>query len=97
MWSEAPAQTNGSTESSNIPKGTKDELEGKMVEHTLKLCEFLESELKGGANNGKSKLMSSHQKVKTPRFIRPDAKKRPPKQFRRRLATTASFSPAKSS
>ena len=66
-WSEAPAQTNGSIESSNIPKGTKDELEGKLVDHTLKLCEFLESELKGVANNGKSKLMSSHQKVKTPR------------------------------
>lgn len=73
MWSEA--QKNASAdktslpteaETNNIPKGTKADLEGKLVEHTLKLCEFLESELKG-ASNGKSKLMGGQQKVKTPR------------------------------
>ena len=70
MWSEAqkhniPGDTSANP-MSNIPKGTKDELEGKLVDHTLKICEFLESELKGG-NNGKSKLIGNHQKVKTPR------------------------------
>ena len=74
MWSEAQkniqsdaiANPSAQSEISGIPKGTKDELEGELVEHTLKICEFLESELKGG-NNGKSKLMGNHQKVKTPR------------------------------
>lgn len=73
MWSEAQqsspvdkASLPAPTETSNKPKGTKDELEGKLVEHTLKLCEFLESELKS-KSNGNSKLMGSQQRVKTPR------------------------------
>ena len=35
-----------------IKKGTKDELEGMLVEHTLKLSEHLELELKKTSNNG---------------------------------------------
>lgn len=56
-----------SKESNNIPKGTRDELEGKLVEDTLKLCEFLESELNTALSNGKSSLMGNHQRVRTPR------------------------------
>lgn len=72
IWSEAHKNASAdkallpAAADTNIPKGTKDELEGKLVEHTLKLCEFLESELKA-ASGGKSNLMGSHQKVKTPR------------------------------
>jgi hypothetical protein len=47
---------NGSQDSTMaIPKGTKDELEGTLVEHTLKICEYLESELKHKSDS-KSKL-----------------------------------------
>lgn len=49
-----------------IPKGTNDELEGKLVEHTLKLCEYIESEL-SQKTNGKSKVMGGNLRVKTPR------------------------------
>ena len=64
---DATSLPTASTELNNIPKGTKGDLEGKLVEHTLKLCEFLEFELKE-ASTGKSKLLSNHQKVKTPRI-----------------------------
>jgi len=49
-----------------IPKGTRDELEGKLVEHTLKLCEFLEGEM-SQKSNGKSKGLGGKLRVTTPR------------------------------
>lgn len=55
---------NGSNEPA-IPKGTKDELEGGLVEHTLKLSEYLESQLKQKSNNGKS--TGGGRRVNTPR------------------------------
>ncbi|KAL7427009.1 hypothetical protein ACHAXH_001253 [Discostella pseudostelligera] len=50
----------------SIPKGTKDELEGTLVEHTLKLCEYLESELKQSSNGG-TKLSTGDRRIHTPR------------------------------
>ena len=35
-----------------IPKGTKDELEGRLVEHSLELCEYLELEYYWGSGVG---------------------------------------------
>lgn len=49
-----------------IPKGTRDELEGILVEHTLKLCEYLESELKQ-KSNGKSKSSIGEHRIHTHR------------------------------
>mmetsp|Transcript_22363 Transcript_22363/g.48498 ORF Transcript_22363/g.48498 Transcript_22363/m.48498 type:complete len:783 (-) Transcript_22363:88-2436(-) len=75
-WVESQ-QSSGSTvtaESKNgainpamaMPKGTTDELEGRLVEHTLKICEYLESQLKQ-KSNGKSKLAVGARRVNTPR------------------------------
>ena len=51
-----------------IKKGTKDELEGMLVEHTLKLSEYLELELKNTSNGNKPKLgMGGARRVNTPR------------------------------
>lgn len=76
-WVEAQQSSEITAESKNgtnnpamaIPKGTKDELEGRLVEHTLKLCEYLESEAKRKADGGKSKLGmgGGARRVKTPR------------------------------
>ena len=67
-WSQQSSGTShknkGSMPAMAIPKGTKDELEGKLVEHTLVLSEYLEAELKNKAA-GKSKL--GGQRVHTPR------------------------------
>ena len=55
--------------SANVPKGTADELEGRLVECTLKLIDVLESELKGGANgkaNGKGPGLG-RKPIATPR------------------------------
>jgi hypothetical protein len=49
-----------------IPNGTKDELEGMLVEHTLKICEYLESELKQ-KSDGKAKPTMGELRVNTPR------------------------------
>ncbi len=49
-----------------IPKGTKDELEGALVEHIFKVCEYLESELKQNSN-GTSKSSMSDRRIHTPR------------------------------
>jgi hypothetical protein len=49
-----------------IPKGTKDELEGTLVEATLKLCEYLESELKQ-SSNGTTKSATGDRRIHTPR------------------------------
>ncbi|KAK1740653.1 hypothetical protein QTG54_008748 [Skeletonema marinoi] len=56
---------NGSNPAMAIPTGTKDELEGTLVEHTLVLCEYLEAELKN-KNAGKSKV-GVGGRVHTPR------------------------------
>ena len=53
----------------DIPKGTADELEGRLVECTLKLIDVLESELKGCANgnaNGKGPGLG-RKPIATPR------------------------------
>lgn len=50
---------NGST-----PKGTKAEMEGLLVQHTLTLCGFLEEELK---SNAKDVSSGNRQRVVTPR------------------------------
>jgi len=53
----------------DIPKGTADELEGRLVECTLKLIDVLESELKGGADgkaNGKGPGLG-RKPIATPR------------------------------
>ena len=49
-----------------IPKGTKDELEGNLVEHTLKLSEYLEAQLKGKASTGGNQP-GRGRRVNTPR------------------------------
>jgi hypothetical protein len=68
--STAPAiaqSKNGSHDSTMaIPIGTKDELEGSLVEHTLKICEYLESELKQ-TSDGKSEPSAGELRVNTPR------------------------------
>jgi len=48
----------------NIPEGTKEELEGKLVEHALSLCDQLEAELTG-QNNGSTS--ARNKRVVTPR------------------------------
>lgn len=50
-----------------IPKGTKDELEGHLIEHTLKLSEYLEAELKRKSATSQSKLAGGGRRVNTPR------------------------------
>lgn len=71
QWSESQQSTGlkeaavGATKMA-VPKGTRDELEGKLVEDTLKLCEYLESELNKKAS-GNSNLVGGGQRVKTPR------------------------------
>lgn len=35
----------------NYPNGSRDELEGKLVEHSITLCEFLETQMKNGSNS----------------------------------------------
>ena len=49
-----------------IPKGTKDELEGALVEHIFKVCEYLESELKQNSN-GTPKSSMNDRRIHTPR------------------------------
>ncbi|KAL7537164.1 hypothetical protein ACHAXR_008648 [Thalassiosira sp. AJA248-18] len=69
-WVEAQQSstvTNGTNNPAMAtPKGTKDELEGRLVEHSLKLCEYLESELKK-KSIGKAKLGMGGRRVNTPR------------------------------
>ena len=48
-----------------IPIGTKDELECSLVEHTLKICEYLESEQRQ-TSGGKSKLIAGELHVNMP-------------------------------
>jgi hypothetical protein len=52
-----------------IPKGTKDELEGSLVEHALKLSEYLEEELKKKSTGQTSspKRAGGGRRVNTPR------------------------------
>ena len=52
------------SEVNNVPKGNLNELEGKLVEHTLELCNMLESEL--NSSSGKNGVLS-RQRVVTPR------------------------------
>merc|ERR1712127_1165270 len=76
-WAEArqsitPTTTGGDESKTNnptaaIPKGTKDELEGHLIEHTLKLSEYLEAELKRKSATGQSKLAGGGRRVNTPR------------------------------
>jgi hypothetical protein len=48
----------------NIPKGSVDELEGRLVEHAIILCEHLENELQSRS----SLTNSAHTRVVTPRL-----------------------------
>ena len=48
----------------NIPQGTREELEGKMVEHSIALCDSLEAELNRKANTGR---IGGRGRVVTPR------------------------------
>lgn len=62
--------TNNSKPAMAVPKGTKDELEGRLVEHTLKICEYLETQLKTppGAGGGQSRPpVAGARRVTTPR------------------------------
>lgn len=49
---------------SNVPQGTQEELEGKLVEHTITLCDQLEAELKAKA---KKKTGFGGRRISTPR------------------------------
>jgi len=54
----------------NIPEGSLEELEGRLVEHSISLCEQLEAELqaRGNAGNGGAKVVKANGKrVITPR------------------------------
>jgi len=64
--SSGTAGTNGNNPAMAIPTGTKDELEGKLVEHSLVLCEHLETELKNKSAE-KPKVGGGFQRVHTPR------------------------------
>jgi len=63
---ETATTNKGSNATMEIPTGTKDELEGKLVDYTLVLCEYLEAELKNKSAE-KSKLGAGGQRVHTPR------------------------------
>mmetsp|Transcript_12893 Transcript_12893/g.19984 ORF Transcript_12893/g.19984 Transcript_12893/m.19984 type:complete len:693 (+) Transcript_12893:114-2192(+) len=58
----AQQQSKPSLQSSNCPAGTREELEGKLVEHTMTLCNALETELKT-----KNSLSGKSGRVITPR------------------------------
>mmetsp|Transcript_23083 Transcript_23083/g.43673 ORF Transcript_23083/g.43673 Transcript_23083/m.43673 type:complete len:572 (+) Transcript_23083:731-2446(+) len=65
----AESKTNGNNNNNPamaIPKGTKDELEGRLVEHTLKICEYLESEQKKSSSKSKAPTAGA-RRVNTPR------------------------------
>lgn len=61
QWFDERQQGNDASKKS-IPEGTLDELEGKLVEHTLTLCDLLEAELKAKNKNG-----DTGKRVVTPR------------------------------
>lgn len=42
----------------NIPPGTREELEGKMVEHSIALCDTLEADLSRVANPGRGRVVT---------------------------------------
>ena len=67
--SAADMKPNNNSSTVAIPKGTKDELEGSLVEHTLKLSEYLEEELKkkSTGQTSSSKLAGGGRRVNTPR------------------------------
>ena len=67
--SAADVKSNNTSSTVAIPKGTKDELEGSLIEHTLKLSEYLESELKKKSTGqaSSSKLAGGGRRVNTPR------------------------------
>jgi len=50
-----------------IPTGTLDELEGKLVEHTLTLCDVLETEVKNPQGINGNKRVHGRNRVVTPR------------------------------
>jgi len=66
QWSEAnnEAEKTGAPNTSAIPQGTLDELEGNLVLHTFTLCEYLEQEMKKGK---KSIISGRKHKAVTPR------------------------------
>ena len=57
-------KTNGALKR-NFPKGSRDELEGKLVEHSIALCEFLEKQLSKSNASGTGGVSS--KRVVTPR------------------------------
>lgn len=70
--SSAAAEPNGNNNPTmTIPKGTKDELEGRLIDHSLKLCEYLEAQLKNNSDRGRSSsrpgALAGSRRVHTPR------------------------------
>jgi hypothetical protein len=63
----APTTMTTSSSAAAIPTGTLDELEGKLVEHTLTLCDVLETEVRNPQGVNGNKRMYSGNRVVTPR------------------------------
>lgn len=61
QWVEDRSKLEGAA-AKKIPLGTVDELEGKLVEHSIALCEYLESELQTRTKNGMAR-----KSLQTPR------------------------------
>lgn len=55
------------TISKSIPKGSRDELEGKMVFHTLTLCDHLEKEVSNSSRSGNNRTRQRNGRAFTPR------------------------------
>jgi len=70
QWVEDRSKSSGSSsnKNSNIPSGTLEELEGKLVEHSFTLCEQLEAELQARSNKHTAARGVSRQHVNTPRI-----------------------------
>jgi hypothetical protein len=68
-WFEARQSSTAllNDESKAIPKGTIDELEGSLIEHTLKICEYLELELKHKSDGKAKSTTAGGLHVNTPR------------------------------
>jgi IS1 family transposase len=68
-WFEARQSSTAllNDESKAIPKATIDELEGCLIEHTLKICEYLELELKHKSDGKAKSTTAGGLHVNTPR------------------------------
>ena len=67
-WADERKKYPDGSSNSNIPTGSVDELEGRLVEHAITLCEHLENELQSRAASSSSSSNKSTGRVVTPRL-----------------------------